>query len=51
MLHSILRWVEFCGRQGIALQGHRYDDTSEHYVSKGNFKALLDLCRDAGNTL
>ena len=38
----------FCGRQGIALRGHRDDDTSSSF-NKGNFRALLALRADAGD--
>ena len=34
--------MEFCGRQGISLRGHRDDSTSEN-VNHGNLKSLIDL--------
>ena len=42
---SILLAVEYCGRQGIALRGHRddgplFDDASSN---RGNFKELIML--------
>ena len=46
VLRSLLKCLEFCGRQGIALRGHRDDDTSTSF-NKGNFKALLRV--DAGD--
>ena len=37
----MLKCLEFCGRQGIALRGHSFN--------KGNFKALLALRVNAGD--
>ena len=34
--------VLLCGRQGIALRGHRDDSTAEGDSNKGTFLALLD---------
>ena len=48
VLRSVLKCLEFCGRQGIALRGHRDDETSTNF-NKGNFKALLALRVDAGD--
>ena len=48
VLQSVLKCLEFCGRQGIALWGHRDDETSTSF-NKGNFKALLALRVDAGD--
>ena len=45
-LTSIIKCLEFCGRQGIVLRGHRDYSTSES-SNQGNFKALLDLRIDA----
>lgn len=42
VLSVIVRAVLFCGRQNIALRGHRDDQTSSS-GNKGNFIALLDL--------
>ena len=47
-LASIIKCIEACGRQGIALRGHRDDDTSASF-NKGNFKALIELRVDAGD--
>ena len=50
ILTQILKCVEFCGRQGIGLRGHRDDDTEEcSSFNKGNFKALLNFRIDAGD--
>ena len=46
-LKSIISCLEFCGRQGIALRGHR-DNASSDNLSQGNFKALIQLRIDAG---
>ncbi len=43
-LISIVKCLEFCGRQGIALRGHR-DDSTSNALNQGNSK----LC-DAGDT-
>ena len=37
---SVLKVLEICGREGIALRGHR-DDSTSHAKSKGKFHALL----------
>ena len=37
-----------CGRQGIALRGHR-DDASSDDLNQGNFKALVQFRIDAGD--
>ena len=44
VLKSILKCIEFCGRQGVALQGH--DDSHDISVG-GNFNGLLNKCIDA----
>ena len=41
---SILHCLEFCGRQGLPLRGHRDDGkTVDETKNPGNFKALLKL--------
>ena len=42
VLTSIIKCLEMCGRQGIALGGHRDDSTSDD-ISKGKFRALVDF--------
>ncbi|XP_068704128.1 52 kDa repressor of the inhibitor of the protein kinase-like [Montipora foliosa] len=50
VLRSILRCLAFCGGQGIALRGHRDDDTStDADTSLGNLKSLLSLCCQSGD--
>lgn len=39
-----------CGRQCIALRGHRDDSTADPLSNKGNFLALLDYSVRSGNT-
>ena len=53
VLKSIISAVEFCGRQGIALRGHRDDakyleDTD---LNPGNYQALLKFRCGAGDTV
>ena len=53
-LRSIAATVIFCGRQGIALRGHRDDGLvaqTETAVNHGNFQALLQFRIDAGDTV
>ena len=47
-LKSIISCLELCGRQGIALRGHRDDSCSEE-PNQGNFKALVQFRIDAGD--
>ncbi|XP_062592729.1 52 kDa repressor of the inhibitor of the protein kinase-like [Saccostrea cucullata] len=48
ILTSILKCVEFCGRQGIPLRSHRDDDTCDDNTNLGNLKELLKLCCHLG---
>ena len=48
-LISIIKCLEFCGRQGIGIRGHRDDSTSDS-LNQGNFKALLNFRTDAGDS-
>ena len=41
--------ILFCGKQCIALRGHRDDSTADSEVNKGNFLALLDYSIRSGN--
>ena len=50
ILSSVLKCLQFCGRQGISLRGHRDDDTDCSF-NKGNFKELLHFRMDAGDTV
>lgn len=58
-LNAIFRAIIFCGRQGIALRGHRNEsanflevvssDCVPGDVNRGNFLQLLDFRREAGD--
>ena len=48
VLTSIVKCVELCGRQGIALRGHRDDNTST-VLCHGNFKARVNFRVDSGD--
>lgn len=52
VLKSIIATVELCGRQGIALRGHRDDgkQLEEPDKNPGNFQTLLKFRCDAGDT-
>ena len=50
VLTSIIKCLEMCGRQGIALRGHRDDSTSDD-VNKGKFRALVDFRIESGDTV
>ena len=47
-LISIVKCLELCGRQGIALRCHRDDSTSDE-VNQGKFKAIVDFRIEAGD--
>ena len=47
-MKSLIKCLQFCGRQEIGLQGHRDDDT-HHILNKGNFKALIQFRIDVGD--
>ena len=50
---SILHAIEYCGRQGIALRGHRDDGPlfDEASSNRGNFKELIMLMSEFDKTL
>ena len=55
-LASIFKAIEFCGRQNIALRGHRDNATDIEkdpldIENHGNFRALLSFRVDAGDTI
>ena len=43
--------ILFCGKQCIALRGHRDDSTASPLRNKGNFLALLDYSVKSGNSV
>lgn len=49
IIASIAKCIVVCGRQGIALRGHRDDETCEDNANRGNFYELLKLRVDAGD--
>lgn len=55
ILKPIIKTVIFCGRQGLAMRGHKdygdLDMLSEPSQSEGNFRALLRLRVDAGEEI
>ena len=50
-LESIVDCLVYCGKQGIALRGHRDDSTANETVNHGNFKALLQMYATKDNVL
>ena len=42
-LESIVECILYCGKQGIALLGHRDDATADCSTNRGNFIALLEF--------
>ena len=49
-LTSIVKCLEFCGRKGLALRGHRDDDlAAPDKRQQGNLTGLLDICVNAGD--
>ena len=47
-LKSVISCLQFCGRQGVSLRGHR-DDASSDDHNQGNFKALIQFTISAGD--
>ena len=50
-LRSILKCIEFCRHQGIALRGHRDDNTVEDDINKDILFALLQYRVDSADLL
>lgn len=53
-LTSIVKCLEFCGRNGSALRGHRDDGDvlgEEAQYTQGNFKSLVNFQVDAGDKM
>ena len=48
VLTSIIKCLEMCGWQGIALRGHRDDSTSTD-INKGKFRPIVDLRIESGD--
>ena len=52
IIKSLAEAVLFCGKQCIALRGHRDDaSSSDAQGNRGNFHALLDYAIKSGNTV
>ncbi|XP_074658629.1 52 kDa repressor of the inhibitor of the protein kinase-like [Tubulanus polymorphus] len=53
VLSSVIKTVLLCGRQNIALRGHRDDSRhiSDPDINSGNFQALIDFRMDAGDSV
>ena len=55
ILKSILKGIIFCGRQNIALQGHRelsnLSEKNDTGINPGNFQALLQLQMECGDNI
>lgn len=49
IMKSVVKCVHFCGKQSIALRGHRDDSCADERSNKGNFLALLEVHIDAGD--
>ena len=50
-LTSIMKCLEFCQKQRLALRGNRDDSTAPDKRQQENFKSLLDFCVNAGDQL
>lgn len=50
ILKFIVRTIIFCGKQNIALRGHRNDNTSTA-TNQGNFRALIQLLAESNAEL
>ena len=48
ILTSIIKCLEFCGRQGIGLRGHRDENTTSNF-NNDNFKKLLEVIANSGD--
>ena len=52
---KVLRALKYCGRQGIALRGHRDDvflfQQDHEYQNEGNFRELVRLMIDLDKDL
>ena len=48
LIKCVAKNVHFCGKQGIALRGHR-DDSTATSSNRGNFRELLDFHAEAGD--
>jgi len=52
ILKSIIRCIQFCGKQGIALRGNRDNSVdNDPSLNHGNFRALLNFRVEAGDSV
>ena len=49
IITSVVKCIHFCGKQSIALRGHREDSNTDERLNKGNFLALLEFRIDTGD--
>ena len=50
VLTSIVKYLEFCGKQSISLREHRDDSTCD-VINKGKFLAIVQFRIDSGDTV
>ena len=50
VLKSLVKCLEFCGRRGMALRGHRDDDKTPS-ENPGNFKSLVEFRVESGDSV
>mgnify|MGYP001796329489 CR=1 FL=1 len=48
IVKSVAKCIHFCGKQCIALRGHRDDSAADENENRDNFLALLELRVDSG---
>lgn len=51
VLASLAECVAFCGRQGLALRGHRDDATADPSTNRGNFISLVEFRAASGDVV
>ena len=51
IIKNIVDAVHFCGKQGVALRGHRDDATADPSGNKGTLLSLLDYSIQSGNSV
>ena len=49
IIEPLAEAILFCGKQCIALRGHRYDSGVDIHTNRGNFLALIDFIVKSGN--
>ena len=54
ILTAIIKSIEFCGRNGIAIRGHRDDgalNSCDIWKKSGNHRSLINFRIDAGDKI